>query len=148
VTSDSGKFVNNGSVTDEGAISITSGTWTQSGGSETGKAVALSGASLIDSAGGGEFKLSGGCKLSGTVPTGQTVTVTGGPGIDSTTTLSGGAPVTNDGTLVLDSPSGDGYAQLQGEKLVNSGTVRTQVEGQSSTTWRSASKTPRRGSSW
>ncbi len=129
VTSGSGKLVNNGTVHDEGVISMTSATWTQSGGSETGKAVALSGASLIDSEGTGEFKLSGGCKLSGTVPAGQTVTVTGGAGIDSTTTLSGGAPVTNDGTLVLDNPSGDGWAQLQGERLINSGTLRSQVEG-------------------
>ena len=131
VTSGSGKLVNEGTVEDEGTISISSATWTQSGGGETGNAVALSGASLIDSAGAGEFKLSGGCKLSGTIPSGQTVTVSGGLGIDSNTTLSGGAPVTNDGTLVLDSPSGDGWAQLQGEKLINSGTVRTQVEGAS-----------------
>ena len=131
LTSAAGRFINDGTVANEGTIAITTAGWTQSGGSQTGNAVALNGASLIDSAGAGQFRLSAACKLSGTIPAGQTVTVTGAPSVNSTTTLSGGAPVTNDGTLVLDSPSGSGYAQLQGEKLVNDGTLRTQVEGAS-----------------
>ena len=90
LTSSTAKLINDGTVANEGTIAITGATWTQSGGGETGNAVALSGASLIDSAGAGEFKLSGGCKLSGTIPSGQTVTVSGGLGIDSTTTLSSG----------------------------------------------------------
>ena len=72
----------------------------------------------------------GGCKLSGQIPSGQTVTVSGGSGIDSSTTLTSN-PVTNQGVLVLDSPAGDGYALIEGDRLLNDGTVRTQVEGAS-----------------
>ena len=47
------------------------------GAAQTGNPVALTGATLIDSAGGGAFQLLGGSALSGTIPAGQTVTVLG-----------------------------------------------------------------------
>ena len=131
LTSGTGRFVNEGTVGDDGTILVESGSWIQSSGnSETGNAVDLSGASLLDSAGTGEFKLVGSCSLSGQIPSGQTVTVSGAAAVNSSTTLTSN-PVTNLGVLVLDSPSGAGYALIKGDRLANDGTVRTQVEGSS-----------------
>ena len=130
MTSGSGKFVNNGTVADNGSVSLTSGSWTQSGGGETGNAVVLHSGSLVDTVGGGQFALLGSTSLSGTIPVGQTVTVTGVPGVNSTATLTG-ASVTNDGTLILDSQAGGGYANVIGSPFVNKAILQTQVEGAS-----------------
>ncbi len=125
---------NTGTVTNLGALSLSSSaTWQQAvtaGSPQTGNPVALTGATLTDSAGGGAFQLLGGSRLSGTIPTGQTVTVLGNAaGGDASTTLNGG--VTNDGTLVLDNASGSNFALLQGATLTNDGTLQSQVEGTS-----------------
>ena len=145
---DAGDFTNNGTVTNNGSITgVNQGgqmTWTQSGGSESGNAVALeAGAWLVDSVGAGSFLFnyeSG--ELSGTIPAGQTVTVQGevfnsggedynstGLGLDANSNT---APVTNDGTLVLDAP-GSGSASggstfLNSGTLDNNGTFVSQVE--------------------
>jgi len=145
---DAGDFTNNGTVTNSGSITgVNQGgqmTWTQSGGSESGNAVALeAGAWLVDSVGAGSFLFnyeSG--ELSGTIPAGQTVTVQGevfnsggedynstGLGLDANSNT---APVTNDGTLVLDAP-GSGSASggstfLNSGTLDNNGTFVSQVE--------------------
>jgi hypothetical protein len=127
LTSGSGKLTNEGAITDEGSISLSAGTWTQSG-NETGKPVVLHDVTLIDSAGSGQFTLEGTCDLSGTIPATQTITVTG-------TATNGAAvadltsPVTNKGKLVLDSQSAGDYGMLEGEPLTNNGTLRTQSEG-------------------
>jgi hypothetical protein len=144
----SGGFINNGTVINNGSITANSGggqvTWTQSGGSESGNPVVLqAGAWLVDSAGAGSFLFnyeSG--ELSGTIPAGQTVTVQGevfnsggedynstGLGLDANSNT---APVTNDGTLVLDAP-GSGSASggstfLNSGTLDNNGTFVSQVE--------------------
>lgn len=145
---DAGDFTNNGTVTNNGSITgVNQGgqmTWTQSGGSESGNAVALEGGAwLVDSVGAGSFLFnyeSG--ELSGTIPAGQTVTVqgevfnSGGENYNSTglglNANSNTAPVTNDGTLVLDAP-GSGSASggstfLTSGTLDNNGTVVSQVE--------------------
>jgi hypothetical protein len=146
-TGDPGDFVNNGTVVNDGAITgfgPSQMTWTQSGGSESGNPVALeAGASLVDSVGTGSFlfnQQSG--SLSGTIPAGQTVTVqgevfgSGGENYNSTSLAlnanNSTAPVTNDGTLVLDAPgSGSttgGDAYLTSGTLDNNGTFVSQVE--------------------
>jgi hypothetical protein len=145
---DAGDFTNNGTVTNNGSITgVNQGgqmTWTQSGGSESGNAVALeAGAWLIDSVGAGSFLFnyeSG--ALSGTIPAGQTVTVqgevfnSGGENYNSTSLAlnanANTAPVTNDGTLVLDAPgsgtASGGNTYLTNGGLNNNGTLTSQVE--------------------
>jgi hypothetical protein len=145
---DAGDFVNNGPVTNDGSITgVNQGgqmTWTQSGGSESGNPVVLeTGAWLVDSVGTGSFLFnyeSG--ELSGTIPAGQTVTVqgevfnSGGENYNSTglglNANSNTAPVTNDGTLVLDAPgsgsASGGSTYLTSGTLDNNGTFTSQVE--------------------
>jgi hypothetical protein len=145
---DTGAFVNNGPVTNNGSITgVNQGgqmTWTQSGGSESGNPVVLeAGAWLVDSVGTGSFLFnyeSG--ALSGTIPAGQTVTVqgevfnSGGENYNSTSLAlnanGSAAPVTNNGTLVLDSPGNGsatgGKTYLTNGTLDNSGTFASQVE--------------------
>jgi hypothetical protein len=145
---DAGDFVNNGPVANNGSITgVNQGgqmTWTQSGGSESGNPVVLeTGAWLVDSAGAGSFLFnyeSG--ALSGTVPAGQTVTVqgelfnSGGENYNSTSLALNAkgstAPVTNNGTLVLDSPgsgsASGGKTYLTNGTLDNNGTFVSQVE--------------------
>jgi hypothetical protein len=145
---DAGDFTNNGTVTNNGAITgVNQGgqmSWTQSGGSESGNPVAMeAGAWLVDSVGAGAFLFnyeSG--ALSGTIPAGQTVTVqgevfnSGGEDYNSTglglNANSNTAPVTNNGTLVLDAPgsgsTSGGNAYLTNGTLDNNGTFVSQVE--------------------
>jgi hypothetical protein len=145
---DAGDFINNGTVTNNGSITgVNQGgqmTWTQSGGSESGNAVALeAGAWLVDSVGAGSFLFnyeSG--SLSGTIPAGQTVTVqgevfnSGGENYNSTSLALNAnndtSPVTNDGTLVLDAPgsgsTSGGNTYLTSGTLDNNGTFTSQVE--------------------
>jgi hypothetical protein len=145
---DAGDFVNNGPVTNSGAITgVNQGgqmTWTQSGGSESGNPVVLqSGAWLVDSVGTGSFLFNyASGALSGTIPAGQTVTVqgevfnSGGENYNSTSlglnANANSAPVTNDGKLVLDAPgSGSdsgGNTYLTNGTLDNNGTFVSQVE--------------------
>jgi hypothetical protein len=145
---DPGTFVNDGPVTNNGSITgVNQGgqmTWTQSGGTESGNPVVMQdGAWLVDSAGTGSFLFnyeSG--SLSGTIPAGQTVTVQGeaynygGEGYNSTSLAlnanSSSAPVTNNGTLVLDAPgtgsTSGGNTYLTNGTLDNNGTFVSQVE--------------------
>jgi len=144
---DAGEFTNNGTVTNGGAITgVNQGgqmSWTQNG-PETGNAVVLeAGAWLIDSTGAGSFLFnyeSG--SLSGTIPAGQTVTVqgevfnSGGEDYNSTglalNANNNTAPVTNNGTLVLDAPgsgsASGGNTYLTNGTLDNNGTFVSQVE--------------------
>jgi hypothetical protein len=145
---DAGDFTNNGTVTNNGSITgVNQGgqmTWTQSGGSESGNAVALeAGAWLVDSVGAGSFLFNyGSGALSGTIPAGQTVTVqgevfnSGGENYNSTSLALNAnndtSPVTNDGTLVLDAPgsgsTSGGNTYLTNGTLDNNGTFTSQVE--------------------
>src|ERR1039458_3802894 len=127
-----GSVVNSGSVVNNGTFSLTGGpSWTQSGGALSGSnPVAIQSGSLVDSAGTGQFVLTDTVGLSGTIPLGQTVTVSGGA-LDSKALITGN--VTNNGTLVLDQPAGTGFADVQAgtgtPTLTNNGTVKSTVEG-------------------
>ena len=114
-----------GTLVDSGAMSLNDSTFTQSGGAESGGTVALSnGSTLADSAGGGAFSFENTDTLSGTIPSGQTVTVLGAPSVNTTAALASPG-VTNDGTFVLDSQASGGYAQVDGSPLTNNGTFET-----------------------
>lgn len=143
-----GAIVNNGTVTDNGSITGSNAggevTWTQSGGSESGNPVVMQTSTwLIDSAGTGSFLFNHqNGEISGTIPAGQTVTVqgegfnSGGENYNSTSlgldANGNTAPVTNDGTLVLDAPgsgsTSGGNTYLTNGTVDNNGTVVAQVE--------------------
>ena len=91
-----------GTLTVTGSYNQNSGTFTQSGGTESGNPVGMTGGTLADSAGSGAFLATGSITLSGTVPTGQTVT---GDGAGGSITLNMNSAVTVDGTLTLESGS-------------------------------------------
>ncbi len=117
-------FANDGTVVDNGAVTLIGGSaWTQNG-SESGKPVLISSGTLTDQSGTGQFELYDSPTLIGTIPAGQTVTADALPGHNSSLTLGGGS-VTNDGTLVLNEPTGGGYAQLvpTSATLINNGTL-------------------------
>jgi hypothetical protein len=115
-----------GSLVDNGSVSLNGVIFVQSGGVESGHAVALTDSStLTDSAGGGSFSMIGEDFLSGTVPVGQTITVLGTASDNSTADLT--SNVVDDGNLVLDSEnvSAAGYAQYIGDALTVNGTLKT-----------------------
>ncbi|HXQ44824.1 MAG TPA: hypothetical protein VN816_09305, partial [Acidimicrobiales bacterium] len=76
--------------------------------------VTLSGGTLTDSAGTGAFDVVGSIAISGTIPTGQTVTVDGS---STNVTLNQSSTVTDDGTLVL-KPGTGGFALVDGSPLI------------------------------
>jgi hypothetical protein len=78
-----------GTLTVNGTMSDTLGTFTSSGGVQSGASVVLSGSALTDGPGGGPFSLRGTDSLQGTVPSGQTVTVQGTRSGPATTHLMG-----------------------------------------------------------
>jgi hypothetical protein len=135
-TSFAGKagFTNDGSIVNDGSITMDGSAgesiWTQSGGSISGnEAVLQNGATLADSAGSGAFLLNAsGAKVTGTIPTGQTVTVrgepfnSGGEVYNSTALSLDNAQLVNDGTLVLEA---DGSTNTSGGSVyVNSGSLQ------------------------
>ncbi len=101
-----------GTLSNHGAISQTSGTFTQSGGTDSGNAISITSSTLVDSAGAGSFDLFSSDTLSGTIPSGQTVDAIGNPSENVEVTL--GSNVTNHGTFELDSgtAAGSGFAML------------------------------------
>ena len=118
-------LTNNGTITDTGSLTLNNSTFTQSGGSVGGTAVALSNSSsLVDSAGAGSFTLTDNESLSGTIPSGQTVTAIAPSGHNASLSLASPG-VTNDGTLALDSQANGGYALVSGSPLTNNGTLET-----------------------
>lgn len=144
-TSFAGKagFTNNGAIVNEGSIAMDGSAgesvWTQSGGSISGnEAVLQNGATLADSVGSGAFLLNAsGAKITGTIPTGQTVTVRGEPfdsggEIYNSTALSlDNAQLINDGTLVLEADgstnTSGGSVYVNSGSLLNNGTILAEV---------------------
>jgi hypothetical protein len=123
------KFTHSGgTLTNDGTLSVTSGTFTQSGGTDSGNAISVISATLSDSAGAATFDLYGTVTLSGTIPSGQTVDAIGNPSYS--TTIEPGANWTNDGTFELDSEtvSGSGSTDLYApsDTLTNDGTFETE----------------------
>jgi hypothetical protein len=99
-----------GTLTVTGGFNQNSGTFTASGGTESGNPVNLSGGNLVDTATTGTFEATGTITLSGTIPVGQTLTGVGSSGSLSLQLL---GAVTDDGTLVLD-PSAVGNVGIIG----------------------------------
>jgi hypothetical protein len=112
VTNSTGTVNNSGTATMTGSMF-----WIQDGGTETGNPIQLQGGeTLQDSSGAGAFEFDGLCAtggLTGTIPANQTISVVGvttncsGNEAQTAALYLGGnssAPVTNDGTLVLDAP--------------------------------------------
>jgi hypothetical protein len=126
------QFVNDGVITNNGKITLTGGaSWSSHGGGEGGDPVTIDGGTFTDSgtAPDGSFDLIDQTTITGTIASGETVDVAALSGSSATAEL-GGQTLTNDGTLVLDSP-GSGYAVLSDGTLDNNGTLRSQVEGTS-----------------
>ncbi|HUO74586.1 MAG TPA: hypothetical protein VMU39_27695, partial [Solirubrobacteraceae bacterium] len=117
-------------VTNNGAITLTSGaSWSQLGGGESANPVTMFGGTLTDhGAGSGGFTLIDNTAISGTIGANETVDLTGTPGHNASATFAAGI-VTNNGTLILDTRSGGGYAALTNGTLNNNGTLTAQAEG-------------------
>ncbi len=98
-----------------------SGTFTASGGAESGNAVTVTSGTIADSAMTGALLVSGGATLSGTIPASQTVTVSGA---STSTTLAIPSAVTVDGTLAQ-VVSSNGYTILNGAGSVTVGSGGT-----------------------
>src|ERR1700681_4660075 len=113
-----------GTLTVTGTLSETGGTFTQSGGTESGNPVALNTATLADSAGTGSFGFTGTSTLTGTIPSGQTVSVNGTIG-NANLTVTG---VTDSGTLA-EVPANAGFANIVGSgaglTVASGGTLST-----------------------
>jgi hypothetical protein len=138
----SGAFTNNGAVVDSGSITSSSSSgsasWTQSSGTFAGNAISIGARStLADAAGAGSFVLGSGATLTGTIPSGQTVTVEGAGGQTGTQVSLANATLVNNGTLVLDVPgsgtASGGSVNLTNGSIQNHGTVTSQIEDPS---WR------------
>jgi hypothetical protein len=124
-------FVNSGQLAGNGApITLEQNTWTQSGGSVTGSTVSLyNGDTLAYNGGTGSFAMSSGGQtnfLSGTIPAGQTVSLTAGAAGNAIVGLLGA--VTNNGTFTMNTPTGStGNPEVDegpsGGALVNNATV-------------------------
>ena len=141
-----------GTYANQGTTTLTSSMhWVQSGGTETGNPVQMTGGeTLEDSAGAGAFETIDGCgggTLTGTIPQGQTITVQGATqncsgNTGQTSQLGLGTAtsqtVVNHGTIVLNaSGSGNtsgGSAQLDGATLDNFGTLDATVTDTNYTT--------------
>ena len=115
-TQSAGTLTNNGSITVQGG----SDAFTQSGGSESGNAVVINGATLTDSVGTGSFTLQGNSVLTGTIPAGQTVTLLGSAAGNASISFAS-TTVTNNGTLNMDSTNGD-FSMISSGALTNHGT--------------------------
>ena len=130
-------MINTGSIAIDGASEVDNATWTQAGGSVTGRTLRMLNSALDYQSGTGSFDMSNrfatpGGSLSGTIPAGQTVIAEGGMSGDATdpntmTLQLDGGQVVNRGTLVLSAVSGSqfsaGSASVQGAPLVNYGTI-------------------------
>ncbi len=130
--SNGASFTNDASVANAGSLTLSDSTWTQSvtasGAQQSGNPIALTDSTFDDSAGAGQFQLLGDVYLYGTIPAGQTVTVTATSSANSFAIISDN--VTNDGTLILDAAGGESYADLQAyvdpPTFTNNGTVEAE----------------------
>jgi hypothetical protein len=126
-------FTNSGLITATGSLTLTSlnpQIWTQNGGSVSGSTVSLyDGDTLVYSSGTGSFAFGSGNaenSISGTIPAGQTVSLSAGPSGNAVLRLDG--TVTNDGTFTMDAPAGaTGNPEVDpgpsGGSFVNNATV-------------------------
>lgn len=154
-------FTNNGQFLNDGTVAAAQGTatWVQAGGPVRGHEVVLQGgATLVDKRGAGRFLVNAvGAKLTGTIPSGQEVTVVGeaynsnGNAYNGTTLALGGTTVVNDGTLVLDAQgptkANGGPAVVSDGSVRNNGTIVAEVQGPAWTVEYQAGLTNNRGGS-
>jgi hypothetical protein len=132
-------FTNQSSVVNDGSITVSGATWAQSAGSITGNAVLLqSAATLADAAGPAQFIQNyGSATITGTIASGQTVTVLGEPfnyggeTYYSSTASLGGAQLVNDGNLILEATgtgaTSGGSVYLTDGAVLNNGTITAEV---------------------
>ncbi len=120
---------NDGTVTNNGDIYLYGTGWVQNGGAITGNPVRIFTGALADSGGTGSFVATGnGNKISGTIPTGQTVQF-GDPANEESNFMniqSGGLTVAAGGTLVLAPPPANGAEVLDNPVTVN-GTMQVRA---------------------
>ncbi len=111
-----------GTLTVTGTFSESTGTFTQSGATVSGTVDLSGNATLADSTGTGTFAFTTGGTVTGTIPSGQSVTASGSAG-SMTLTVTG---VTVDGSLGVD-PTSAGYVILSGTGLTvaSGGTLST-----------------------
>ena len=104
-----------GTLVNNGTLVLIGATFNQSGGTDSGNPVQLTQFStLVDSAGTGGFTATGNDSLRGTIPVGQSLTVTGGAASGVLTLLGN---VTNDGSITLQDGSGGGAAELSNDSV-------------------------------
>jgi hypothetical protein len=132
-------FTNQSSVVNNGSITVNGATWAQSAGSITGNAVVLqSAATLADAAGPAQFIQNyGSATITGTIASGQTVTVLGEPfnyggeTYYSSTASLGGAQLVNDGNLIFKATgtgaTSGGSVYLTHGAVLNNGTISAEV---------------------
>ena len=131
-TSSADLVVNKGSLTNGGSVYLSNNaSWTQEAGaaSETGSPVFIRNAGMLtDVSGGGSFDLVDSAKLSGTIPTGQTVTAEAESGHQADVGLAG-TEVINNGTFVLNEPTAGTAAAVigNGATFVNKGVIDAQA---------------------
>jgi hypothetical protein len=129
-------LTNEGSVANQGTISMYKGEWIQKAGSLSGNAVVIKGSKLADSAGTGAFVLpEGGDTLTGTIPSGQTVTATDPVHNEIAGFGLGKATLTNDGRLVFAGP-GNEFTEGQLEVVEGAITNKGVIESSSGSTRR------------
>ena len=114
VSSGSDSFTNAGTLTVSGSLTESAGTFTQTSGSIVGNPVVITGGVIADTAGTGGIDVKGSASLSGTIPSGQTVTIDGSA--TSVTLNLTGTSVTDNGTVAM-TPSTNGYTWLGGSPL-------------------------------
>ena len=119
-----------GSIANSGTVQFSNVTLTDSGGAGTGAALNVNGGSLDDTGGTAALDIISDTTLTGSIPTGQTITVIGNGSSDIHLVLAGNT--TNDGTLNLTSASinsdGGGNAWVTSSAtatLTNDGTIDT-----------------------
>ncbi len=117
-----------GTIDNLGTITQNNNTFDMAGGAETHNPIEFSGyVQFTDSAGTGSFQTEAGNSMVGTIPAGQTVTVTSTASVESNMNFT--SPVVNHGTLVLDvgaANQGDGF---EGSPLQNFGTIDVRAVG-------------------
>jgi collagen type VII alpha len=120
---DPDNFTNDGSIADNGSLTIGGTTWNQTGGSISGNTVVIgNNATLADAQGAAQFLVtSATVGLTGTVPAGQTITVQPGLPLDLN-----GDQLVNDGTVVLQGntiSNGNGPTAVFNGSIENSGAL-------------------------
>ena len=128
----SAKVINNATapagVVNHGTTSLSSdASWTQNGPESGNPVTILNSGTLTDTSGTGSFTLTDSPILTGTIPAGQTVTISAPSGHGATVSLNNGT-LTNDGTLNMDAPAGGETPAIGAGTITNAGKITTTSE--------------------